>query len=50
VKWDHLLERRRGNSSSSSSSSSILMPAEQLPEGSNQLVKVFDATLCTMPL
>jgi hypothetical protein len=31
-------------------SSSILMPAEQLPEGSNQLVKVFDATLCTMPL
>jgi hypothetical protein len=28
----------------------MLMPQKQLVEGSNQLVKVSDATMCTMPL
>ena len=28
----------------------MLMPSEQLAEGSNQLVKVSDATMCTMPM
>jgi hypothetical protein len=28
----------------------ILMPSQQLAECSNQLVKLSDATMCTMPL
>ncbi|HET7149017.1 MAG TPA: hypothetical protein VFI73_11015 [Candidatus Nitrosopolaris sp.] len=28
----------------------LLMPSEQLAEGSNQLIKVSDATMCTMPM
>jgi hypothetical protein len=28
----------------------MLMPSQQLAEGSNQLVKVSDATMCTMPM
>ena len=28
----------------------VLMPSQQLPEGSNQLVKSYDVTMCTMPL
>jgi predicted ATP-dependent endonuclease of OLD family len=28
----------------------MLMPSQQLTEGSNQLVKLSDATMCTLPL